>query len=127
MVSIDLQSFGKICQKMTHFWPKNRVFYRFSKIVLVFFFKRKTLLLGKWSNWLTNWYRCSLGYVNKFVYRFFDFLLCSLFIGPEICQTGNFGSKLAIFTPKCPYQQLSGAIKRQQIKNSKKWYTIFFL
>ena len=48
--------------KNARFFTKNGNFWRFSGIPIKKNLRRKMyLVLGKWSNWPKNWYKCTLG------------------------------------------------------------------
>ena len=58
---------------------------------------------------------------------FLIFLFVAFLSHPKVADRGIFGVKIANFDTKFPVWQISGAIKREQSKKSKKWYTNLFM
>ena len=98
---MNSQNFGKIGRKMPVFWQKNAKnchFCRNSGIQLKKKCRRKiNQVLGKWSNWPKNWYKCTLGYLLQLQRGIFGYFAFLQFYG---CRNATRGRFLAIFVVK---------------------------
>ena len=120
MVFIDLQNFGKFRQKLTDFWPKNRLFFADSAKKMKPELRTK---IAKSQNLLIRLLQF-LFYVifgifrNFFVQGIFDFCLFLGFMGPQSCAVGHFLANIAKKCEKWPTAQLWGPIKTPKRQKS---------
>ena len=82
----QFQKFRQNRPKNARFLAKNGHFWRFSGMPVekVKFRRKIHQVLGKWSNWPKNWYKCTLGYLPQFQEGFLDILLFSNFTAAEM-------------------------------------------
>ena len=112
----DFYWFPKLCKfspKLPDFWAKNTRFFADAAKIWEKKLRRKVYaFLGKRSNWLNFWYKCTLGYPLGLHIGIFLFLFFCLFIGPNSWKNGFFCYYFAIFYEKKPFFHELGPIKR---------------
>ena len=79
-------------------------------------------VLGKWSNWPKNWYKCTLGYLLQLQMGIFGYLAFLQFYGCRNASRGRFLAKNGQIYPKIALSAHLGSrkiVKKQNIQKSR--------